>query len=225
VLHLILVQWISPLIKTSAVGRETAGEVALKMTVERTSFSFFEARMPAVETFNLSSYSVSALSPVLEEREIQEQENHSSYEEVEFIPMKLPAGEQSKEGESYDDSLDFEVESIQDSPYSEEIMPVSGILDITDKVEMAQVINLKSPRYPKVSRRLRQEGRVILYFEINLKGQAHSVEVHESSGYSRLDQAAIDALRHSRFQSGVASGSIYSFVFDFKLHRVGDGPK
>ena len=47
---------------------------------------------------------------------------------------------------------------------------------------------------------MHQEGLVILRVEVDQKGMPVKVEVEQSSGYQLLDQAALEAARHWRFQ-------------------------
>jgi len=55
------------------------------------------------------------------------------------------------------------------------------------------------PGYPLLSKRLGEEGRVILRVLVNPEGLAEQVEVRQSSGHSRLDQAALGTVRRWRF--------------------------
>jgi protein TonB len=55
------------------------------------------------------------------------------------------------------------------------------------------------PAYPPPSRRLKEQGRVILRVLVDASGEPRDVEVRSSSGFARLDRAAIDAVRHWRF--------------------------
>ncbi|MCF6156657.1 MAG: energy transducer TonB [Candidatus Brocadia sp.] len=56
------------------------------------------------------------------------------------------------------------------------------------------------PEYPRLAKQMRQEGLVILRVEIDQKGMPVKVEVEQSSGYQLLDQAALKAVRHWKFQ-------------------------
>lgn len=56
-----------------------------------------------------------------------------------------------------------------------------------------------APAYPSTSRRLREQGRVLLSVLVSASGEAETVEVRASSGSDRLDRAAIDAVRRWRF--------------------------
>ncbi|MDP2752711.1 MAG: energy transducer TonB [Rhodocyclaceae bacterium] len=63
----------------------------------------------------------------------------------------------------------------------------------------ADYLDNPKPLYPQASRRLNEEGRVLLRVRVSAAGTAESVEVKHSSGFQRLDQAAIDAITRWRF--------------------------
>ncbi|HKA42371.1 MAG TPA: energy transducer TonB [Burkholderiales bacterium] len=56
-----------------------------------------------------------------------------------------------------------------------------------------------APAYPPLSRRLGQQGKVVLRVLVNAGGTPDKVEVRSSSGFDRLDAAALDAVKHWRF--------------------------
>ncbi len=56
-----------------------------------------------------------------------------------------------------------------------------------------------SPIYPAISRRLSEEGKVVLRVHVNTTGQATEVAIRTPSGYARLDNAARDAVQQWRF--------------------------
>ena len=56
-----------------------------------------------------------------------------------------------------------------------------------------------APAYPSMSRRMREEGRVLLSVLVSVNGEAQTIEVRASSGSDRLDRAAVDAVRRWRF--------------------------
>ena len=59
----------------------------------------------------------------------------------------------------------------------------------------AAYLNNPAPDYPASSRRFSEQGIVLLRVLVSLSGQAESVQIENSSGYSRLDQAAIKAVK------------------------------
>ena len=60
-------------------------------------------------------------------------------------------------------------------------------------------LNNPAPAYPPVSRRMKEQGRVLLRVLVSAAGSAENVEVRTSSGSERLDRAAVDAVRQWRF--------------------------
>jgi protein TonB len=55
------------------------------------------------------------------------------------------------------------------------------------------------PDYPTLSRRVGEQGRVLLRVLVSEQGAPQTVELESGSGYSRLDQAAVDAVKKWRF--------------------------
>lgn len=62
------------------------------------------------------------------------------------------------------------------------------------------------PEYPSASRRLEEEGTVLLRFLIDVDGKAVKSEIESSSGYARLDEAARQALGRCQFKPGTVDG-------------------
>lgn len=55
------------------------------------------------------------------------------------------------------------------------------------------------PAYPSLSRRLGEEGKVLLKVKVTAEGQAAAVDLEKSSNFSRLDEAARQAVSRWRF--------------------------
>jgi protein TonB len=55
------------------------------------------------------------------------------------------------------------------------------------------------PEYPSLSRRLGEEGKVLLKVRVSPDGQASAVEVEKSSSFERLDDAALRSVLRWRF--------------------------
>lgn len=53
-----------------------------------------------------------------------------------------------------------------------------------------------APAYPTMSRRTAESGTVVVRVELDEQGQVSSAKVHNSSGFPRLDEAALAAVRH-----------------------------
>lgn len=63
----------------------------------------------------------------------------------------------------------------------------------------ADYLNNPAPGYPPLSRRLGEEGRVLLRVQVSADGKPVNVEMKRSSGFPRLDEAAIKAAAKWRF--------------------------
>jgi protein TonB len=71
--------------------------------------------------------------------------------------------------------------------------------EFTPPVFNADYLDNPAPAYPLISRRLGEQGRVLLRVRVGTGGQAELIEVHGSSGFARLDDAARDTVRRWRF--------------------------
>lgn len=63
----------------------------------------------------------------------------------------------------------------------------------------ADYLENPAPGYPSLSRRMGEEGRVLLRVHVAAGGTAKSVVLHKSSGYDRLDQVALNTVRKWKF--------------------------
>ncbi|MCC6870163.1 MAG: energy transducer TonB [Burkholderiales bacterium] len=63
----------------------------------------------------------------------------------------------------------------------------------------AAYLRNRPPAYPPASRRAAEEGRVVLRVLVGTNGDPETIEVGESSGFARLDEAAIAAVRTWKF--------------------------
>jgi len=66
------------------------------------------------------------------------------------------------------------------------------------------------PHYPIASRRLREEGEVLVRLCIGSSGEVEKAQIQKSSGYQNLDHSALSALSKWRF---VASSQLISSSF------------
>lgn len=77
----------------------------------------------------------------------------------------------------------------------------------------------KNKKYPKMSKRLKEEGRVLLSFRVLKSGEFKNIKLLESSDNKRLDKAALNALIDSeRFEP--FSKKINKNYMDFSLPIV-----
>ncbi len=69
-----------------------------------------------------------------------------------------------------------------------------------------QMISGKPPRYPKESRRKKEQGTVRLRVLLGTDGRVETISVSSSSGFPRLDKAALDAVRRWRWAPVMRNG-------------------
>lgn len=77
-----------------------------------------------------------------------------------------------------------------------EAIPVAAV--IPPRFDASYLDN-PAPPYPPMSRRIGEQGKVLLRVLVNTDGSAAQVELKNSSGSSRLDQSALDTVKRWRF--------------------------
>jgi TonB family protein len=85
----------------------------------------------------------------------------------------------------------------------------------------ASAVGLSKPAYPRFSRIYGEEGTVVLSVEVLADGNPGKIEIVSSSGYRRLDRAAVKAVGKARFIAakidGKAVDSMQRIAFRFNL--------
>lgn len=80
-----------------------------------------------------------------------------------------------------------------------------------------------APRYPPTARRLRETGLVLVKVWLNAQGEVEDAQIVQSSGFARLDQAALTTLQRWRCQAPMQNGRPVPAValqpFQFALNR------
>lgn len=66
--------------------------------------------------------------------------------------------------------------------------------------------SLTAPTYPAISRRMGEEGKLILRVELDESGRIENARVVDSSGYDRLDNAALDAVKSWQCRPAMRNG-------------------
>lgn len=84
----------------------------------------------------------------------------------------------------------------------------------------ASYLNNPPPAYPPLSRRLGEQGKVVVRARIEVDGTASQAEIRTSSGYSRLDQTAIDTVLRWRYVPGTRNGMPEAMWFHIPIHFV-----
>jgi protein TonB len=84
-----------------------------------------------------------------------------------------------------------------------------------------QYIQAPQPVYPQMSKRMGEQGRVMLRILVNEKGMPDQVVVHTSSGSARLDEAGRQAALRAQFKPHIEDGhavAVYVIVpLNFQL--------
>jgi protein TonB len=90
-------------------------------------------------------------------------------------------------------------------------------------VSAVEYVREPVPRYPPQSRRLREQGLVVLRVVIDEHGAASSIEIETSSGHARLDDAAREAVLRAAFRPYVEDGeprrALVLIPIEFALNR------
>jgi protein TonB len=86
-----------------------------------------------------------------------------------------------------------------DVPVPASATAISGSQQQGAPAQDLKTSNRVDPIYPPASRRAGEEGTVRLKVLVDTNGRASNVQVMQSSGFSRLDQAAMEAVRKWRF--------------------------
>jgi periplasmic protein TonB len=83
--------------------------------------------------------------------------------------------------------------------------PASTLARVLD-VSKVSYLQAPQPLYPLPSRRAREEGRVDVQTLVDIHGAPQQVHVTRSSGFDRLDAAALAAVRAARFRPHTENG-------------------
>nr|WP_246316303.1 energy transducer TonB [Tepidicella baoligensis] len=84
----------------------------------------------------------------------------------------------------------------------------------------ARYLDNPPPRYPPLSRRLGEQGQVVLRVRIEVDGTASQAEIRTSSGYARLDQAALQTVLAWRYVPGTRNGVPEAMWFNIPINFV-----
>ena len=84
----------------------------------------------------------------------------------------------------------------------------------------ADYLNNPPPSYPPLSKRLGEQGRVVVRARIEINGSASQAEVQTSSGFERLDQAALQTVKRWRYLPGKRAGVPEAMWFNIPIQFV-----
>jgi periplasmic protein TonB len=103
-------------------------------------------------------------------------------------------------------------------PNTASAAPAPVVLPSSD----ADYLNNPAPVYPGMSRRMGEQGTAVLRVFINTEGRAEKAEIRTSSGYSRLDEAALATVQRWRYVPGKRAGVPEAMWFNVPIRFVLD---
>ncbi len=114
--------------------------------------------------------------------------------------------------------------ALPDSPAAAPEEPAAPAPVVVPTIPPSAVQYLEPPplAYPRASRRAGEAGRVVLRVFIDAAGLPREVQVHSSSGFARLDNAATTAVLKARFKpysnrgQAIAGWALVPLTFDLE---------
>ena len=151
---------------------------------------------------------LSPLAPVIKPRPKPQPKPQQLVRHVAPTPAPAPAPQQA------DTASDSQQQQASQAPRQDQPVLVTSV-----EYDGARPI----PAYPKLSRMHGEAGRVVVLVRISPQGGVEDARVDTSSGYARLDDAALDAARRARFKpftrNGVAMTALAKLPFDFQMRN------
>lgn len=112
-------------------------------------------------------------------------------------------------------------------PFDDRPTPLQEFQNLGGSAEPQPVIHaasmdphhpLTQPPYPMASRRLAEEGAVLLDILVGADGHVRDAKVSRSSGFDRLDQTAVsEALQHWRLRPATRNGNAFEQWLTLKV--------
>ena len=84
----------------------------------------------------------------------------------------------------------------------------------------ADYLQNPKPAYPALSKRLGEQGKVVVRVLIGADGMPQKAELRQSSGYERLDQAALNTVLKWRYVPGKRGGVAEDMWFNVPINFV-----
>ncbi len=85
------------------------------------------------------------------------------------------------------------------APVAEAPAPATPLPPVSEPRFDAAYLNNPAPAYPALSRRLGEQGRVLVRVHVDANGMPTSVMLRASSGHERLDTVALETVRRWKF--------------------------
>ena len=84
----------------------------------------------------------------------------------------------------------------------------------------ADYLQNPKPAYPAQSRRMGEQGKVIVRVLIGVDGLAQKAEIRKSSGFDRLDESALNTAKNWRYVPGKRAGVVEAMWFSVPINYV-----
>jgi len=152
------------------------------------------------------------------------------FEQIQPAPVVLPVPKPEKATPPAMETKVQDEVSPEPDPSAEMLAPEKSVASLEQDATQieekgvgteASVVRAVSPVYPRLSRRNGEEGTVWIRVWVSTKGKVEKAEVEKSSGFHRLDAAALKAARKTRFtpaqKNGMAVAAEIELPFGFKL--------
>jgi protein TonB len=98
--------------------------------------------------------------------------------------------------------------------------PVGGGAHVVLPSSDADYLHNPKPTYPALSKRLNEQGKVVVRVLIGAGGVAEQGEIRQSSGFERLDQAALATALRWRYVPGKRGGVAQAMWFNVPINFV-----
>lgn len=102
--------------------------------------------------------------------------------------------------------------------------PVAMAAPAPTRVELpssnADYLQNPKPPYPALSKRLGEQGKVMVRVLIGVDGMAQKAEIKQSSGFDRLDQSALNTVLRWRYVPGKRAGVAETMWFNVPINFV-----
>jgi len=110
--------------------------------------------------------------------------------------------------------------TIQATPAPPKVAPPPPKADVVVAPRQNNRNPISQPEYPTMSKRLGEEGSVILLLTLDEDGRVTDAKVDTSSGFERLDEAAVKEAKKPRnwkFTAGSINGKPAAMSFKFRV--------
>jgi periplasmic protein TonB len=125
--------------------------------------------------------------------------DHPSTNNINIVP-KASTSQQNRDSDS-EKSLNSDVVQTEKRQAENKQAEAhqAGAAPVTMPNPFATGLNNPKPPYPLISRRLNEEGKVVLNVCVSLSGLVENLKLEKTSGHQRLDDIAIETVKKWKF--------------------------